>query len=252
VLGVLAVDDAQRAVWEPRLRLYRDAVTVPAAQGPAARQALAGLPGAVLVLADADSCGSVPPTTISPTTSTASTPPRSTDDRFPLAGFVAALAERAGPSPSDVDAAAGLMVLDGATSPVIGRAVRVQLADDRYGQAVARLAEIDQELARARTRLEAAADRVAAAAPGRRATELEQQVANLRELGERLEQDRDRLHRPLQAAEAAHAEALGDRRAREDKIQALRAETVRLRDTCPSCRPRNSPARRRSGTPRPA
>jgi len=243
VLGVLDVDDSVRADWEPRLRLYRDAVTVPADQGWAARRALADLPGAILVLADPDATdpdatdpdatdpdATDPDATDHDATDPATTMPRSTDDRFALIGFVAALAERAGGSPPQVDLAAGVVVVGGSTAPVAGRAARVQLAEESHGQAVARLAELDQELARARTRLEAAADRVAAAAAARRAGELAEQVSALRELGTRLEEDHDRLHPALQAAEAAHAEALGDRRAREDKIQALRAEAVRLRD----------------------
>jgi hypothetical protein len=70
---------------------------------------------------------------------------------------------------------------------------------------------------------------VAGAAAAGEADELTRQIAGLRELAEQSDADRERLAPALARAEAEHAEALGDRRARQDRIQALRAEASRAR-----------------------
>jgi hypothetical protein len=228
LFDILEVTPRQRAVWEPRLRLYRSAVAVRAADAGAARKALDGLPGAVLVLADEhgdsrdgdsqhgdDAAGGLPGVS---------------DDRFALATFLRALAGRSGAEVTTVDQAAGVVVLGGSQAPLTGRTARIALARERHDRAVSLLADLDRELTRARARLQTATERVAGAAAAARAVEVAHESGQLRELAARLDADRDRLLPALQAAELAHTEALGDRKARADRAAALKAEATRLRE----------------------
>ena len=231
VVDVVEPGAAQHGRWEPILAPYRDAVTVPSGFQDAARAALADVPGALLVVGDDGTALVVG----------ASDPdlPPVTDARFGLGTFLAVLADRAGSAEGDVDPAAGLVVLGPATdhhgagdgdAPLTGRSARISRAEERHEQAADRLDAVDRELARARTRLASAAERVVGATAADRVVALTDQIAELRELGGRLADDHDRLRPPLAAAEAAHAEALGDAKARQDRIETLRGDERRLRD----------------------
>jgi hypothetical protein len=232
VLDVLAVDDDQRAVWEPRLALYREAVVVAADQLDVAVEALAGRPGAVLVVADAptdeDSPGSPSDGTLPRSLFPGPSLPRSTDPRFPLDRFVSALISRA--DDARVDAAAGVVVLGGADRPVTGRLARVAAARTRLAEAAGTYADLERRLSRARTRLTTAGERVAGATAAAEADEAALRIDELRELAARLDADRAALEPSLRAAEAAHAQALGDSRARADRIAALRDRSARVRE----------------------
>jgi chromosome segregation protein len=222
LFDVLDLAPGQRTVWEPRLAVYRSAVTVSAADADAARKALEGVPGAVLVLADAsDGAGQG-----------ASGLPTTADPRFSLRTFLGTLAARAGDgaTETDVDPAAGVVVLGGSTLPLTGRTARISLATTRHEEAGRLLAELDRDLSRARARLQTATDRVAAAAAATRAVDVAQQIEQLRDLAAGLEVDRERLLPALHAAETTHTEALGDRKARQDRVQSLRVEITRSRE----------------------
>lgn len=54
LLDQLDLDDGARALWEPRLSLWSDAVVVYASQAEAARRVLRCLPGALVIAADAE------------------------------------------------------------------------------------------------------------------------------------------------------------------------------------------------------
>jgi len=237
LFDVLDLAPEQRPVWEPRLAVYRSAVAVPAADVDAARKALEGMPGAVLVLADAPGAGPVPGP------ASGDDLPAVSDARFGLRRFLGALADRAhradagsnagsasGADGSDVDPAAGVVVLGGSSVPLTGRTARITLATARHEDAGSLLAELDVDLSRARARLQTATERVAAAAAATRAVDVAQQVDQLRETAARLETDRERLQPALRSAETAHTEALGDRKARQDRIQSLRGDVARARD----------------------
>ncbi|WP_345033771.1 hypothetical protein [Streptomyces sannanensis] len=106
LLDGLGLPREERSAWEPRLALYGDAVCIRASDVPAARRALAGRPGVVLI--------AVP----------------DTDERSgdPVRGFLDVLARRMrlehAPETA-VDDALGLYVLGGFTEPFTGRAALV-------------------------------------------------------------------------------------------------------------------------------
>ena len=236
LLDVLDLSDAQRAAWLPRLAPYRSAVVVPAGLADAATAALADVPGAVVVLAqDRPAAPPVPRGgTLAAILEGDPAPlPAVTDPRFGLDRFLGALAGRAGAGEGAVDDAAGVLVLggpDAVLAGATGRSARIAQAGDRAERAQATLEALDHDLSRARARLQTATERLAAATAAARAGDVARQVEQLREAADRLDGDRDRLLPALQAAEAAHTEALGDRKARQDRVQALRAELTRARE----------------------
>jgi len=228
LFDVLDLTSDQRPVWEPRLAVYRSAVAVPRAEADAARKALEGVPGAVLVLADEPS--PTPPAPAAGRPGPDGPLPAVSDPRFGLGRFLGALSERAGAEGPDVDPAAGVVVLGGSPVPLTGRTARITLATTRHEEAARLLAELDVDLSRARARLATATERVAAAAAATRAVDVGQQVEQLRETAARLGTDRERLLPALRAAEATHTEALGDRKARQDRVHSLRGDVARTRE----------------------
>ena len=134
LLDSVAVSAAQREPWEARLYPYRDAVVVAEADAARARDLLAALPGSTLIIADAPRSPRrtprpPPPQRHSRPCGPAAALPGSADGRFPLDGFLASLAQRAGRAGAPaVDEDARVWVTGGFASPLTGRAAR-----DRHG-----------------------------------------------------------------------------------------------------------------------
>ncbi|WP_051777874.1 hypothetical protein [Streptomyces violaceorubidus] len=118
LMDQLQLDEAVRAVWEPRLWPWRDAVVVGAAEAESARVALRVVPGAQVVAADDPAAA-------------AGQWPSGVSGRVRVIGFLRALEER---MTSLVDPAAAYdralstAVVGGFEVPVAGRAARLALA----------------------------------------------------------------------------------------------------------------------------
>ncbi|GAB6898122.1 coiled-coil domain-containing protein [Kineosporia succinea] len=214
VVDVLALTEAQRAVWEPRLVPYRHAVAVPRAHAEKATAVLADAPGSVIVLADGQPSGDLP---------------NSTTDEFGLATFLKALAERAGSSQARVDEQAGVIVVAGFDRPLTGRDARVRAAHEQHEMTREMLAGIGAQLERARGRLSTANSRLEGAKAAQRVEDAEIEIERLREQAGELQEALEDLLGPLEDAEAAHTRAAVDRQTRQDKIDQLRGEVNRSR-----------------------
>jgi chromosome segregation protein len=218
LLDVIELGPDQRAVWEPRLALYRDAAVVHRDQaGPASRH-LAGLPGSLLVLAAG------PPEKSRPGDGL----PASTDARFDLTGFLTAIGQRAGEA---VDEQAGVILVGGFAEPLTGRAGRILAARQAHVESAERLSAAEGFVESVRKNLNRAEARLQAAAAARQAAEIQQQIDELRKRNAGREQEREALEPLLVSAENAYASALGGKQAREERISNLRGERGRLRNS---------------------
>ncbi|GAA3610725.1 hypothetical protein GCM10022223_28530 [Kineosporia mesophila] len=214
VVDVLDLGEKERAVWEPRLVPYRHAVAVPAGQADAARDALAGEPGSMIVLADGQPSDDLP---------------RSTTDEFGLATFLKALDSRAGSRHEHMDDAAGVIVVAGFDRPLTGRDARVKAAREQHVLTVEMLEQIGTALERARAKLVTASSRLEGAKAAQQVEDAEVGIERLREQAGELQEALEELLGPLEDAEAAHTRAAVDRQTRLDKINTLRGEVTRSR-----------------------
>jgi chromosome segregation protein len=230
LLDSVTVTAAQRDRWEARLYPYREAVVVAAADAARARDLLAGLPGATLVLADAPDA----PAADVPDAGGADVP-GGADGRFPLGRFLATLAARAGSGAGSmgedtVDTAAGVWVAGGFASPLTGRAARIDQARGRVEAAAGRLREAGETVEHARRQLSAARGRIAAARAAEEAERLWAEIAGLRErLGE-LAAQRAGLEPEVRTARQQHAAMLAAVQTRSEQAMRLRADAGRLED----------------------
>jgi chromosome segregation protein len=238
LLDVIELAPDERAEWEPRLALYREAAVVPRERAAAASERLAGLPGSMLILAD-------PPPATSTATKTAKTAksaaksktpaktggglPASADPRFDLTTFLTAVGGRAGNQPEMADEQAGLLVRGGFAEPITGRAGRVAAAQQAQHEAQEQLAEAEMKVATVRKNLDLAETRVQAAAAAEQAEQAQAQIEALRRQNAARAAEREELEPLLAAAENAYASALGGKQAREEKVANLRGERGRLR-----------------------
>lgn len=220
LLDVVQLAPGQRLHWEPRLVPYRGAAVVPRSHAAPARQALAGRPGTMLVLADqpperAPAGGDLP---------------ASADPRFDLTAFLAALAARAGDGPGDTDTPAGVIVLGGFSEPLTGRAARITAARAAHQDKAGLLAAAEKAVTAARRVLDRAAARTAAAEAGDLAGTVEEEMAGLRAANEDRETRRGELRPLLDAARTAWTGMLGTAQARKEKTGNLRGTRRRLDD----------------------
>ena len=223
LLDSVAVSAAQREPWEARLYPYRDAVVVAAADAARARDLLAALPGSTLVIAG----GPGPADGEGPAGL-----PGSADGRFPLDGFLASLAERAGRAGGGpaVDEAARVWVAGGFAAPLTGRAARIDKARSRVAEAGQRLAGAGEAVGHARRQLAAARDRVTAAKASQEAERLWAEIAGLRETLGELAAQRAELEPAVRAAREQHAAMLAAVQTRAQQAERLRADAGRLAD----------------------
>jgi chromosome segregation protein len=232
LLDVVVLSESERTVWENRLVPYRTALVIEPERAGSAAAVLHDLPGSMIVLAG---------TAAGPATGAGAAPgsageaaggaglPVSADPRFPISGFMAALAERSGDDDQQVDVAAGLMVIGDFADPITGRVARIAAAQASVAAAEAGQKEAESALGVAARLLERARERSAAAAAADQVTGLQQQVEELR-----LQNDEhDRLRRELQPelaeAEAEYLQALTEQATREQTIRTLTDEIRRLR-----------------------
>jgi len=221
LLDSVVVSAGQRERWEPRLHPYREAVVVAAADAGRARGLLAGLPGSMLVLADAAGA----PDAAGPDL------PGAADERFPLGGLLASLAGRAAAGDAGaVDQAARVWVAGGFASPLTGRAARVDQARDRVAAAAGRLREAGETVEHARRELSVARARIAAAKAAGEAERLWEQIAGLRETLSELAAERSGLEPAVRAAWQQHAGMLAAVQTRTEQAERLRADAARLED----------------------
>jgi chromosome segregation protein len=219
LLDVVVLSEMDRTVWENRLVPYRTALIIEPERAGSAAAVLHDLPGSMIVLAGAGD---------------ASTPadlPVSADPRFPISGFLTALADRSGDDDQQVDVAAGLMVIGDFPDPITGRVARIAAA--RAGLAAAQAGQEAAEAALAVTGrlLERARERAEAAAAAEQVTGLQQQVEELRLQNEEHDRLRVELQPELAAAEAEYLKALTEQATRDQTIKTLTDEIRRMRTT---------------------
>jgi chromosome segregation protein len=252
LLDIVELESGQRAAWEPRLSLFREAAVVPRDQAGRAAGLLAGLPGSTLILADgpgepkpsrtkAAKAGTTKASTTKASTTKASTTKASTarsgaadlpvscDPRFDLTGFLTAIGQRAGSGAQEVDAAAGVLTLGGFAEPIAGRAGRVLAAQQAHREVAEQLDRAERSMATVQKDLALAEERRNAAQAAEQAAEIQQRIDGLRKENAARADERDALEPLLAAAENAYATALGGKQAREEKIANLRGERGRLR-----------------------
>lgn len=222
VVDVLVLTPAQRALWEPRLVPYRDAVAVPRGQAAPAREALAALPGSLLILAD----GTQPDD---------EDLPQCTTPEFGLPTFLAGLRERAGAQPQDVDPDAAIVVIGGFDTPLTGRTARIGTAREQHALAQAELDAVSTSLERARAQVTTAQGRLDGAQAAEEVVRLGEEIEARRELATQLQEELEELTGPLQDAETAHTNAAVDRKTRQDKVTALRTEATRIQADLRQC-----------------
>jgi hypothetical protein len=230
LLDIVELDETHRAVWEPRLALYREAAVVHRDQAEQATSLLAGLPGAMLILAD------------KPETSRAKTGktrkgvggelPVSGDRRFDLTSFLTVIGQRAGQAGEAgevTDEAAGVITLGGFTEPITGRAGRILAAQQGHQEAQDILHTADVLVATVQNQLSRAEARLRAATASDQADDSQRRIDDLRKQNGARADEREALEPLLAAAENAYGTALGGKQAREEKIANLRGERGRLR-----------------------
>ncbi|WP_051426393.1 chromosome segregation ATPase [Jiangella gansuensis] len=219
LVDVVEIDPAERDVWEPRLAPYREAVVVSRDDGARAAAALTGLPGSLLVLADAGR---------------------------DLSAFLAALADRAGEPAAVVDgtattdeagpaavvdAAAGVIAVGGFADPITGQPARVAAATADLEAASAALEEAGAAVDQARGAVARAEARARAADAAERADAVQKEIGELREANIERQDRRDALVPELAEAEAAYARELGVHNSREERVNSLRDTRKRLTQT---------------------
>jgi chromosome segregation protein len=219
LLDSVVLEPDQRAVWEPRLHPYREAVVVAAADGAQARELLADLPGSTLVLADAKKSRATPATL-----------PASATKDLPLTGFLASLARRAGDAATATDTEAQVWVAGGFASPLTGHAARVEKAEARVAGTAGRLHQAEEAVQHTRSQLAVARGRITAATAAQRAEDLWGDITGLRESLGDLAAQRAELEPAVRAARTEHAEMLAAMQTRTQQADRLRADADRLED----------------------
>ncbi|WP_053207898.1 chromosome segregation ATPase [Jiangella muralis] len=200
LVDVVTVEPAERDVWEPRLSPYREAVVVGRKDATKAAKALAGLPGSLLVLADAE---------------------------HDLTTFLDAVAARAGKG-AVVDDAAGVLAIGGFAEPITGQPARVAAAQEAHRELTEALDAAAAVVEQARATLARAETRAKAADAAERADGLQDEIGDLRTANAERQEHRDALAPELTAAEAAYAHELGVHNSREERITSLRDTRKRL------------------------
>ncbi|RIQ27357.1 coiled-coil domain-containing protein [Jiangella rhizosphaerae] len=206
LVDVVAVDPAERDVWEPRLSPYREAVVVARKDATKAAKALAGLPGSLLVLADGKG------------------------GERDLTTFLDAVAARAGKG-AVVDEAAGVLAIGGFAEPITGQPARVAAAQEAHRELTEALDAAAAVVEQARAALARAETRAKAAEAAERAEALQDEIGELRAANAERQEHRDALAPELTEAEAAYAHELGVHNSREERITSLRDTRKRLTQT---------------------
>ncbi|HEY2575974.1 MAG TPA: chromosome partitioning protein ParA [Streptosporangiaceae bacterium] len=220
LLDVIELAPDQRAVWEPRLALYRDAAVVHRDQASAASQLLGDIPGSMLILA-----------TKPPADGTSGDLPAGSDTRFDLTGFLTTMDQRAGSAAEVIDDQAGVILLGGFPEPLTGRAGRILAARQAHVESMEQLSSAEGRVDSVRKNLNRAEKRLQAAAAAQQSDEIQQQIDDRRKQNAVRSREREVLEPLLAAAENAYASALGGKQAREEKISNLRGERGRLRNS---------------------
>ncbi|WP_026341405.1 chromosome partitioning protein ParA [Actinomadura atramentaria] len=205
LLDAVELDDAVRDRWETALWPYREAVVVAADELDAAVAALAGLPGSMIVPADAGG-----------------DPPDGVRCAAPLAGFFAALAA-GGP---------GAVVVGGFPEPVTGRVARVRAARAALDEACAARDAAAGRAEDAAADVALAARRLAGARAGAELAAVRDDMADQRERLAELAGEEERLAPELDAAEreVRRRQARADTRALElDRLRGRREARERDR-----------------------
>ncbi|MEU0966506.1 hypothetical protein ABZ357_14240 [Streptomyces sp. NPDC005917] len=204
LMDQLQLGEAVRAVWEPRLWPWRDAVVVDAAEAESARVALQGVPGAQVIAAD-DPAGETRQW------------PAGISGRVRVIGFLRTLEERMTSLVDPLaayDPALSTAVVGGFEAPVAGRAARLALAKAEVEECERVCAKAWKDLAGVQGECELAEmERDAAAAAHEHAGLREREKALGRAIAEAdckiteavgVEDDLEKLHQQAVIALATH------------------------------------------------
>jgi len=155
----------------------------------------------------------------------------SADPQFPISGFLAALADRGGADPQQIDDSAGVVVIGDFADPITGRVARIAAAQAGVKAAEAGRATAQSALAVAARALERAQERTEAAEAADQVSDVQQQIEELRLQNEEHDQLRLELQPQLITAQQAFEEALKEQGTREQKISTLAEQIRRYRQT---------------------
>jgi chromosome segregation protein len=205
LIDIVEVPEPHRHVWEPRLTPYLEAVVVATEDSQAAERHLAGgkHPTTILVHAQRPAGQNTQG-------------PACVDERFDLTRFFAALEQRA--TDELIDHAAGISALGDYSSAITGRAARIAKAQLDLDSRLATQETVHDAHTEAKTALDVASERVSGAMAVVRASELQEQIQQLRQRVDGLRQSRDNLVTALQSARTNHDEL---------RLQALSIEQSR-------------------------
>jgi hypothetical protein len=215
LLDVVVLSEAERMVWESRLVPYRTALIIEPERAGSVAAVLHDLPGSMIVLAGAAASDAGLPV--------------SADPRFPISGFLTALAERTGDDDEQVDAAAGVVVIGDFPDPITGRVARIAAAQAAVSAAEVAQKASESALAVAARLLERAQERTESAEAADAVTGLQQQVEELRLQNEEHENLRVELQPELAEAEREFLKALTEQSTREQTTRTLSEEIRRYR-----------------------
>ena len=220
LLDVVVLSESERTVWENRLVPYRTALIIEPERAGSAAAVLHDLPGSMIVLAGAGTeAGAAASAAL----------PVSADPRFPISGFLTALAGRSGDDDQQVDVAAGVVVIGDFPDPITGRVARIATAQAGLAAAEAGQKAAESALTVTARLLERARERAEAAAAADQVTGLQQQVEELRLQNDEHDRLRQELHPELAEAEAEYLKALTEQATRDQTIKTLTDEIRRLR-----------------------
>jgi len=219
LLDSVTVDETARDRWEPRLWPHSAAVVVAPRDEVAAVAALAHLPGASLVVADAamDTAGAALDGAVA---------------SLPVASFLAALAARTehrdGP-PRATDRALAETTVGGFPLPIAGRAARIAAAREAADASDQALVAARGDERTAGLLADEAADQLGAARAVERLEALEVDERRLREDKREAEDAVVEVRARLVPARAEHLEAAVIARNHADQVR-VAGETVRVRE----------------------
>ncbi|HUY45022.1 MAG TPA: hypothetical protein VMV92_04770 [Streptosporangiaceae bacterium] len=207
---IIDVDDAARSQWEPMLHALRDAVVVPRAAAERARAALAGMPGAQVIVADSLDLAA---------------PPVSADGiRYPsgLESLVSALQKRfvhrRVPTRADDDAL-GLSVLGDFLEPMVGRESLIRRAERELAAAEAKRITATSALQSAKANQTLADAWNKAAEAQARLTEIEEELKGLDRTIANVAGEIQPAKDARQSAREAHENALVELRTHESLVE---------------------------------
>jgi chromosome segregation protein len=221
LLDAVALAEEQRAIWEPRLIPYNDAIVLHARDIRRALELLADLPGSMMVPADADD-GFEP--------GADGQLPSIANPQFGLRRFLAVLARRAAPDDDGgIDRETGVVVIGGFSAPTTGRASRIARARERFTAAAADVREAERQARLANARLATAQRRHQAVVASEKAESCRIAIAEQRMEAQKIFKEWEDAKPAFAQAVEAHIRMCAAQATRDERVTEL-ARRIRDKD----------------------